>query len=475
MKFFLKVVLLFGDFFLLSGAFLLAYYLRFAHPIFPERPVPPFEIYFNFSFLVALIGSAMLYTSGVYRLKRYALGIEDFFSILRAVTFSSFSIMAMNFALRGIITRYDVETYSRLILLISWAMSLLLLTLWRVAVYALCRSYQKRGRGLKRILIVGTDQVARGFYKAVKKNVDFGYLALGFVNNGTPVRQKSLEGLPVMGNIEDLPDLFRNHPVNEVILACTTLDNDMVAKLIKMCERSDVQFSLIPGFFEILTHQMTVLEIADIPIFRLEERIFQRWGRLVKRAADIAFSGILFLLLSPLLGLISAGIKLDSKGPVLFSHERVGKGEKIFKMYKFRTMFLNAEEKRKDLEVQDKSEDSLLRVSDDPRVTPLGRLLRRFSIDEFPQIFNVIRGEMSLVGPRPHMSSEVAGYREWHKRKYDVLPGITGLTQVSGRKDLSLDEMVRLDIYYIENWSPVLDFKILLQTIPAVLFGKGAY
>jgi len=279
----------------------------------------------------------------------------------------------------------------------------------------------------------------------------------------------------ILGSLGDLPTIVREHPVNEVVLTCMDMDNETLAQLIKTCERADVQFSMIPGFFEILTRQMNVKEVADIPIFQLEERIFQRWGRLVKRGMDIAISLVVLLPLLPMWALVALGVKVSSKGGVFYKHARVGKGEKIFQMYKFRSMYADADIRRQELEQRNASTDALLRLPSDARVTPLGRILRRFSFDEIPQLINVLKGEMTVVGPRPHIPSEVAHYKEWHKRKFDVLPGITGLTQVSGRKNLSLDEMVRLDIYYIENWSPWLDVQILLRTLPAVLVGRGAY
>jgi len=183
----------------------------------------------------------------------------------------------------------------------------------------------------------------------------------------------------------------------------------------------------------------------------------------------------MLVVFAPVWILVAISIKIESRGKVIFKHPRVGKGEKVFDMWKFRSMCEDAEVRRKELEDQYGSTDALLRVHDDARVTRVGKVLRRFSIDEIPQLYNVLKGDMSLVGPRPHMPSEVAHYKDWQRRKFDVLPGMTGLTQVRGRKDLSLDEMVKLDIYYIENWSSLLDLQILLKTIPAVWTGKGAY
>lgn len=474
-QFLLGLMLAAGDMAILAGTFQLAYKLRFQLHFLPDRPVPPFELYSQFSVLVAIVGFILLHSSGLYRLQRLSFGLEPFFSIVRAVTFTALIIMVTNFALRGFITRYDVETYSRLIIFISWGLSLIFLSLWRWSTSLILRQLRRYGRGLRNVVIVGTDHIARGFYRALQQSVDFTYRPLGLVDPGNASTKQEVVGLQVLGQLQDLPEIFRTHPVNEVVLACMDMDRETVAHLIKACERADVQFSMIPGFFEILTRQMRIQEIADIPVFQLEERIFQRWGRLVKRGMDIAVSATVLLIFAPIWVLVALAIKLESRGSVIFRQARVGKGERIFYMFKFRSMYADAEARRVELEKENLHADPLIRLPGDDRVTPLGRFLRRFSIDEIPQLVNVMKGEMSLVGPRPHMPSEVARYKDWQLRKFDVLPGVTGLTQVSGRKDLSLDDMVRLDIFYIENWSPWQDFQILLKTIPAVLWGKGAY
>ena len=471
----LKPILAVVDFIVLTGAFLLAYWLRFQLEFLPEAPVPSFDLYFRFSFLVGVLGFAMLYSSGMYRLHHLSFGIEDFFGVFRAVTFSALIVMAINFVFRGYITTYDVETYSRLVIFISWLLGLISLSLWRISTSLVFKHYRKRGKGLKNVIIIGTDETARSFCRAIQRNVDFEYRPLGFLSNGIVQTAKEVEGLQVMGKVDDLSTIFQREVVNEVVLTCMDMDTEQVAHTIKACERADVQFSMIPGFFEILTREMSVQEVADIPIFQLEERIFQRWGRLVKRGVDIAVALVVLVGLAPVWILVALGISLESRGGAIFKHTRVGKGEKVFSMWKFRSMYADAEARRGEIEEQYASTDVLLRAPEDARVTRLGRLLRRFSIDEIPHLYNVLKGEMSVVGPRPHMPAEVAHYKDWQRRKFDVLPGLTGLTQVRGRKDLSLEEMVRLDIYYIENWSPILDLQILLKTIPAVFWGKGAY
>jgi len=471
----LGLILAVGDMALLAGAFQLAYKLRFLLLFLPDRPAPPFELYLNFSALVSLIGFLMLQSAGLYRPQRFAFGLESLFAIFRAITFTSLIAMAVIFVLRGFLTRYDVATYSRLIIFISWGLSLVLLGLWRWGISIVLQQLRRRGRGLRNLVIVGTDSIGRGFYHAIQQSAEAAYRPLGFIDTGKGSMPQQVAGLKVLGRLQDVPEVFRAQPVHEIVLASTELDRETVLHLVKACERADVQFSMIPGFFEILTQKMRIHEVADVPVFQLEERIFQRWGRLVKRIMDLGVAVTVLLLFSPIWALVALAIRLESKGPIIFRQARVGKGERNFFIFKFRSMYADAEERRTELEKGNPQVDDLLRLPMDDRVTPLGRFLRRFSFDEIPQFVNVLRGEMSVVGPRPHMPSEVARYQDWQLRKFDVLPGVTGLTQISGRKDLSLDDMVRLDIYYIENWSPWQDLQILLKTIPAVLWGKGAY
>jgi exopolysaccharide biosynthesis polyprenyl glycosylphosphotransferase len=216
-------------------------------------------------------------------------------------------------------------------------------------------------------------------------------------------------------------------------------------------------------------------DLGGIPLVGVREVGFGQKVRTIKRALDIVGAALGLTLGAPLLGLIAAAIRLDSPGPIIFRQTRVGANGERFEMYKFRSMFEGAEEELDELRDLNEVDGPIFKMKDDPRVTRVGRILRRTSLDELPQLWNVLRGDMSLVGPRPPLPSEVTEYREWHKKRLEVRPGVTGLWQVSGRSLVSFDEQCLLDIYYIENWSLWLDFKILLRTIPQVLFGNGAY
>jgi exopolysaccharide biosynthesis polyprenyl glycosylphosphotransferase len=220
---------------------------------------------------------------------------------------------------------------------------------------------------------------------------------------------------------------------------------------------------------------MQIEEIAGVPMIGVREVSISGLNQLIKRTIDVTIAGLAVILGAPLAALLTLMIKMESPGPVLFEQQRVGKNGRLFTIYKFRSMVDGADYQKEALLYLNEASGPHFKIKNDPRLTRVGKLMRRLSLDEFPQFYNVLTGDMSLIGPRPPIPSEVEQYQEWHKRRLEVAPGITGLSQISGRSELSFDETALLDIYYIENWSPGLDTKILLQTIPRVLFGNGAY
>ncbi|MFH1826373.1 MAG: sugar transferase [bacterium] len=236
-----------------------------------------------------------------------------------------------------------------------------------------------------------------------------------------------------------------------------------------------MEFKIVPGILELIASRLDVDELGGVPLLTVTEIQLKGLKALVKRLSDIVFSLVGIIIISPVYLLFIILIKVTSKGPIFFVQERIGLDEKVFPMFKFRSMVANAEEILPQLANQSEAEGHLFKIKDDPRMTPLGKFMRHWSIDELPQLFNVLLGQMSLVGPRPPLPREVTKYSSWHKKRLRVRPGITGSWQVSGRSLLPFEDMVRLDIYYIENWSLWLDIKILLRTVPVVLFGSGAY
>jgi exopolysaccharide biosynthesis polyprenyl glycosylphosphotransferase len=283
------------------------------------------------------------------------------------------------------------------------------------------------------------------------------------------------EGIPDLGDLSELGERIDQHAIEELIIVDPDFPQDRAVELVDRCRTHGVRVWLAPTTMEVLTRRTELVPGEGAPLLEVKPPVFEGFDFAAKRSFDFLGAGLLLLLASPLLGLIAALIKLTSRGPVLHRSPRPGIGGVPFDCLKFRTMYQDAEARQDDLEGLNEKTGALFKIREDPRVTPIGRVLRRFSLDELPQLINVLRGEMSLVGPRPLPLRDDQLLADWHRRRYLVLPGITGLWQVSGRSDLDFDDMVRLDFLYLERWSVLLDLVILLKTVPAVLRRKGAY
>lgn len=282
-------------------------------------------------------------------------------------------------------------------------------------------------------------------------------------------------GLTALGSLGDLDRVLSTERVDEVIVADPDFPQDEALELVDQCHRRGVRVRLAPSTMEILIQRAEFVPGQSVPLFELGPPVFEGVDFALKRTFDILGATLLLLVLSPLLAVISLAVSFSSRGPVLFRSMRRGIGQRPFACLKFRTMSSDAEERQAELEDLNEASGALFKIREDPRLTAVGRLLRRFSLDELPQLVNVVRGDMSLVGPRPLPERDYAMLEDWHRKRYLVLPGITGLWQVSGRSELDFDELVNLDFIYLERWSLALDLTILLKTVPAVLSRRGAY
>jgi exopolysaccharide biosynthesis polyprenyl glycosylphosphotransferase len=294
---------------------------------------------------------------------------------------------------------------------------------------------------------------------------------LGYVS----LHPQRLEGIRSLGSIDGLVEVLGTHGVDEVIIADPDFPEDRTLDLVDRCHQRGVTVHIAPSTMEILVQRAEFMPGASVPLFTLRPPVLEGVEFIAKRAFDLVGSVVLLALLSPVLLVIAAAIKLTSRGPAIYRSVRPGIGCRPFHCLKFRTMKVGADAEQDELEQLNESDGTLFKIRDDPRLTRVGRMLRRFSLDELPQIVNVVRGEMSLVGPRPLPTRDFEKLEEWHKKRYLVLPGITGLWQVSGRSELNSDDLVRLDFLYLERWSILLDLSILVKTIPAVLSRRGAY
>jgi exopolysaccharide biosynthesis polyprenyl glycosylphosphotransferase len=281
--------------------------------------------------------------------------------------------------------------------------------------------------------------------------------------------------LPSLGHVDDLSAILdRLHP-DELIVSGVDLGDEAFLDLVEQAHRFGVKVRIAPTTTALLTQRMEYVPGQGVPLFELRPPVFAGLDWSIKRTFDIVMSALIVAAAAPLWVLVALAVKLDSPGPVFYRDRRVGLGEREFGMFKFRSMYIDAGERQAGLESSNEASGPLFKIKDDPRVTRVGRFMRRYSIDELPQVLNVVRGEMSLVGPRPLPLRDFVQLEDWHRKRYLVLPGMTGLWQVSGRIELTFDDLVRLDFYYLENWSIWLDISILAKTLPAVLARRGAY
>jgi len=281
--------------------------------------------------------------------------------------------------------------------------------------------------------------------------------------------------LPLLGDVQDLPAILESERVDELIVTDTDFRDRELLEIVSHAHRKGVQVRIAPKATELLTQRAEFVPGQGVPLFELRPPAFVGIDWFVKRGFDLVVSGLVLLVGLPLWLGIAAAVKLSTHGPVFFRDRRPGLGEREFGMLKFRTMYVDAAGRQDELEASNEADGPLFKIREDPRVTPVGAFLRRFSLDEIPQLWNVLRGEMSLVGPRPLPTRDYEQLGGWHRKRYLVLPGVTGLWQISGRSNLGFDDLVRLDFYYLENWSIWLDISVLVKTIPAVLSGRGAY
>nr|MBP8110426.1 sugar transferase [Caldilineaceae bacterium] len=338
------------------------------------------------------------------------------------------------------------------------------------------RNYLRRfGVGVDRVVLIGAGDVGRMVMRNIVARPDLGFKLIGFLDDNPTKNSTDIGRFKALGSLANFRDVVEEHKLDRAIICLPWQSHRTVVRLLNDCERVGIQAQVVPDLFQLTKNQIEMEELNGIPLISSRQVSITGWNRLVKRTVDLVISAIALLLTLPFTLLIGLAIRLDSSGPVLYTQARIGKEGKPFRVYKFRSMIAGAESLREQMARLNESTGPLFKIRDDPRATRVGTFLRRYSLDELPQLLNVLRGEMSLIGPRPNLPEEVAAYSEWHKKRLSVSPGMTGLWQVSGRSDLTFDEMVLLDIYYAENWCMSMDLTILMRTLPAVLLKRGAY
>lgn len=338
-------------------------------------------------------------------------------------------------------------------------------TVWRTARILHSRRVHARDEHCINVLIIGAGKIGRELEQQLSQKGS-GYRVIGFLDD------HALDYPKVLGRESDLAVIARTHFVDEVVLTIPSRRN-LVKRIALQARRLRLDVKVLAELYDAMAVNAPLEYLSHLPVRVLHREPIPAEGWLLKRVFDVVLSGLALVLFSPVFAIIAAAIRLNSQGPILYRSQRVGRKGRLFTFYKFRTMVANADQLKDELESWNERSDILFKLVDDPRVTRVGKVLRRYSLDEFPQFFNVLKGDMSLVGPRPPLPSEFKQYRLDHLRRLDVVPGITGLWQITCRQDPSFDNYIALDLEYIENWSLGLDFKILLRTIPAVFKGSG--
>lgn len=363
---------------------------------------------------------------------------------------------------------------SRLLVPFVWMTTILVLCLGRVIVSGTMGALYRLGLGETRLLVVGSGRLSKMVMQHIAANPSLGYSIVGFLHDMNE-QPGDFGRFKMLGTLDDIGLVIRSMQIDEVIIAVPSHMNQYAIRAVKMCERLGASFKLIPDLYELSLSRIDMESIEGIPLIGIKQVSLNKVGQLVTRVVDIVVASLIILIGLPLWLCLGIIIYLSSPGPILYKSVRVGLNGQPFYMFKFRSMYQDADKILTRLMAQNEAQGPIFKMKHDPRVTPIGRFIRRTSIDEFPQMLNILKGDMSLVGPRPPLPHEVAQYEEWQKGRLAIKPGLTGLWQVRGRSDLSFDEGVLMDLYYIENWSLHLYFQILLRTIPAVLFRRGAY
>jgi exopolysaccharide biosynthesis polyprenyl glycosylphosphotransferase len=488
-----KTLLAFTDITLATLSFTIAFYLRHGEAIL-QRTAPGslmwargFAPYAVLLPLVIPIRLLLLRYYDLYRLRGEFSFVEDMARIFRATAIGSLLIVAATFMYRGGVA-YRAFSYSRAIFLFDFLLALASMGAVRMLLRGGQILARRRGVNLIPTLIVGRGPEAALCIQEMRARPELGYRVIGIVDNGIETGSPtSFEGVPVIGGLQGLPEAIRESGANEVIISDPNVPGEVLFEvMIQTGRRRGVEFRIAPTLLNCLPSKTEIDQVGSLPMVTLFRSPLSNSARLAKRGSDLIVTSLALLILSPVWLLIALLIKLDSRGPVFYKQERVGMDGRVFLFYKFRTMQAGTDDAahrefqkryisgQPDSNLGDDQRPAYKLRADD-RVTRLGRILRRTSLDELPQLFNVLRGEMSVVGPRPPIPYEVESYELWHRKRLDMKPGITGLWQVSGRNRLPFDEMVRMDLYYIENWSLLLDVKIILQTLPVMWRGEDAY
>jgi exopolysaccharide biosynthesis polyprenyl glycosylphosphotransferase len=476
-KIFLELVE-FGDICLLFGSLGATYALTSGHPFFgflaSLETRHPIQVFLA-TLALAVVWHGILRSNKFYRSRRVDGLLREVMDICLASLLCAFSC----FAWLRLVCSHSRHSITDLgyISVVFGVVSFGIFVSTRLLGRALARAFRSKGYNLRHVLVVGTNQRASGFAQDFALHPEWGYHLQGFVDDQWWSNETAASNAgALLGGLDSIPSLLRTMPIDEVIVALPLASfYQQIAEIVASCRDHGIAVRSIGTFFDQEQPKRTAYLPGGVGTITLHDESWNAWGFMIKRLTDAVVSAALLLALAPVFLLVAALIRLTSKGPVFFRQTRIGYGKRPFEILKFRTMVLDAEKLMAQVEHLNETKGPTFKLKNDPRITPLGRFLRKSSLDEIPQLINVLRGDMSMVGPRPLPVRDYEGFsKDWHRRRFSVKPGITCLWQVMGRSSISFDEWMALDMRYIDQWSVWLDIKILFQTIPAVFRGSGA-
>ena len=465
-----KQTLILCDFLMITACFFLGYYLRNYITYFSERMkfIYPLPAYLNLIPLILLIWGGTLYSLRAYESFRTKKLGEVLLDILRAffISLLIFSTFAFSFKMHYV---------SRIFIGLVFLLSAFFLWIERILIVSALHYIRKKGYNDRYVLMVGTGPRAQHLIESIKAHPEWGFNIVGLIDDEPELVGKKILGYQVLGQLADIPELLNQRVVDEVIMMVPRSWLQKIEKTILYCEEVGKRVSLAVDFFTLQVAKAKETRLADYPLLMFQTTSDKLWQLLIKRILDMVVSTIALVIFSPLFLLIPVLIKMTSAGPVFFSQTRSTLNGRRFTFYKFRTMVADAESRLEALRPYNEMRGPAFKMANDPRIIKIGKWMRKFSLDELPQLFHVLMGDMSIVGPRPSVPAEVEKYQPWQRRRLSMRPGLTCLWQIEGRNKIAdFDEWMKLDLEYIDHWSLWLDLKICLKTIPVVLFGIGA-
>ncbi|MGA9364091.1 MAG: sugar transferase [Bacteroidota bacterium] len=454
-------------------SFVAAYGLwHFLKKEFPTLPLGA-EIKLDSGHFVIVVASLIVWFFGLNAQKAYS--YQRFTSFATEVKIVLRTILVGVLILFGVVFLLRTDYTPRTLVLLFAMVNFTMLTLEKLLIFYVAKIIRQRGRNRKAVLVVGTGEEAKRFVEAIEQNFSWGLDIVGFLDAESENIGKELFGRKILGTYNDIASVLHSKPLDGVIITLSTKQFGEIRDVLNVCEQEGVQVRIISDFLGKIAKRFRADVVYGLPIISIVPIPHDEWRLFVKRLIDIVGSLIALILLAPLFLIIAIAVKVTSPGPVMYKWDVYGFNKKPFKSWKFRTMVANADTLKEQLMALNEMDGPVFKIRGDPRITQVGKFLRKYSLDELPQLWSVLKGDMSLVGPRPAGQDELARYESWHRRRLSIKPGITCVWQVSGRNEISkFDDWVRMDLEYIDNWSLWLDFKILGKTIPAVLSGKGA-